>query len=85
MPEIEAMATSDEKVEEAIGIINGINVDFSASLSYQSGTLFVFENGFLLPTDDDRGLVEDSPAAGTFHMKVAPKTDDEILVRYIEG
>lgn len=79
------MATNDEKIEEASGITNGFNVDFSTSLPYQTGTLFVFLNGEIIPLDDDEGLVEDSPAAGTFHMKSAPRDGDKIMVRYIES
>jgi hypothetical protein len=79
------MATNDEKIEEAAGVVNGFNVNFSTSLPYQSGTIYVLPNGSLWPSDDDEGLIEDNPLAGTFHMKVAPRSDDRIMVRYIEG
>ena len=79
------MATGDEHIEEAAGTVNGLNRNFSISLTYESGTLYVLGNGQLWPQDDDESADEVDPGAGTFRLRVPPASDDRVLVRYIEG
>lgn len=82
------MATGDEKVETAIGNINGVNQDFSTSIPYQSGTLFILWNGQLLAQDDDEGHDEVDPGLGTFRTRVPPiggSKPAKLWVRYIEA
>jgi hypothetical protein len=79
------MATGDEQFETPSGNIDGANVDYTTSLSYQAGTLRVWLNGILVRAGDDDGWVEDDPGAGTFHMNDAPRMYDQLVVRYIEA
>lgn len=78
------MSSGDEWLEEAIGNVNGLNVDFATSNPYQSGTLYVLGNGQLWPSDDDESADELDPSAGTFRLRVAPRDNDRVLIRYIE-
>lgn len=82
------MATGDEQFEEAQGIVNDLNQDFSVSKPYQGGTIFLLLNGGFIPSDDDEGLEETNPATGEFRLKSPPQDGsqpDRILVRYIEA
>lgn len=60
------------RLERAIGVVDGVNQDFSAPSAYISGTLNVFRNGQLLDRTANNGWIELAPAEGTFRMKVAP-------------
>lgn len=77
--------TGDEKLEEASGPVNGSNQFFSTSAPYTSGTLFALLNGQLWPGDDDEGVEELDPGTGTFRLRLAPRQNDRVLVRYIEA
>ena len=83
------MATGDEKLEEATGDVNGVNVTFFTSLSYQSGTLRLFFNGQLIrASDDGYGFTETNPSTGEFTLKEPPLSTplpDTLLVRYLEA
>jgi len=79
------MATNDEQIEEASGIVNGLNRDFTTANPYQSGTLFVLGNGQLWPADDDATADEVNPALGTFRLRIAPADNDRVMVRYVEA
>lgn len=83
------MATGDEHLEEAIGVIDGANQDFKTSLPYQADTLRVWVTGILVRRNDDDGWIESSPSTGDFQMKEPPRIvsspDDTLHVRYIEA
>lgn len=75
---------SDPVTAEAIGVIDGANVDFNTPVAYYPGTLFVFLNGQLLPQDDElQGPIE---LGGTsFRLPVPPVTDDRLHVWFHTG
>jgi hypothetical protein len=82
------VATGDEITELAIGTIDGLNQDFSTSLPYEAGTLWVSPDGILVDPSHDDGWTETDPVAGTFRMKIAPRggaRPDTLMVQYIEG
>lgn len=64
------MASS--RLEQAIGIVNGVNRDFRAPTYFRAGSLVVFLNGQQLKRQLDNGWEELDPVAGTFRMKRAP-------------
>jgi len=61
------------RIDEAVGVIDGSNLDFSTPDPYVAGTLVVFLNGRQLTAARDNGWVEVDPDAGTFRMKIPPK------------
>lgn len=77
------MATNDVHIREAIGIINGINVDFTTPEDYISGTIHLIMNGVLIKRDDDDSIIE--TGSNSFRMKIPPVTNDVIHVRYKEA
>lgn len=64
------MASS--RIEQAIGVIDGVNRDFRAPTYFRAGSLVVFLNGQQLKRQLDNGWDELDPNAGTFRMKQAP-------------
>lgn len=77
------MATGDEHRERPAGAIDGANRDFTTSAPYQSGTLFVWQNGIVVRQADDDGW--DSTGATTFRTREAYRLGSTIHVRYIEA
>ena len=70
---------------EALGAVDGANRDFAAPEPYEPGTLRALRNGRLLSRDFDDGYEEVDPSAGTFRLRVAPKTGDVIFCFYVEA
>ena len=61
---------------EAIGVIDGINVDFNTPVAYQPGTLFAYLNGVLVQQSGTEGPIE---MGGTdVRMREAPRIDDTL-------
>lgn len=75
--------TGDEIVEDAIGVVNGLNTNFQTPSVYQSGTLRVFLNGQLIRDTDSDGPTE--TGADTFDLGLPPLTGDTVRVRYLEA
>lgn len=64
-----------------VGAINGANRLYTVSEgNYTTATLKVWQNKVLL---DDDEFTEVSPAAGTFQVTVAPRTDDVLVCEYM--
>lgn len=59
-----------EKIEEAIGPINGVNRDFATSEPFVPGSLHVFLSGLLIRQGDDDGFDVISPTL--YRMRIAP-------------
>jgi hypothetical protein len=70
---------------EAIGDVDGVNRDFSASEPYEPGTLRALRNGRLLSRDFEDGYDELDPSLGTFRLRVAPRVGDVIFCFYVEA
>lgn len=67
---------SDPVLVEAIGTIDGVNVDFSTPVAYQPGTLFAYLNGLLVQQSGDEGPIE---LGGTsVRMRDAPRPEDTL-------
>jgi hypothetical protein len=49
---------SDPVLAEAIGPIDGANVDFTTVSAYQPGTLWLYINGVLVERDGTEGVIE---------------------------
>ena len=77
------MASGDEHVETPSGSVDGVNVEFTVSVDYQAGTLFVWKNGQLIRSSDDDGFLETGP--NTFETRVPWSTDDTVTVRFLEA
>ena len=78
------MATGDYHKEKVTGVINGVNKSFSTSANYVSGSLDLWWNGILTKSDDDlTGFTE--TGTNTFDTSNAPRTNDQLHVRYIEA
>jgi len=60
------------RLDQAIGTVDGVNLDFATASAYAPGTLVVFLNGRQLKRELDNGWEETDPAAGEFRMKIAP-------------
>ena len=68
---------SDPVLSEAIGTVDGVNVDFQTTVAYFPGTLWFFLNGQLIPrVDDDGGLVE--LGGVDVRLKEAPRAGDRV-------
>lgn len=82
------MAVGDERLELAIGPINGTNVHFSTPTPYKAGSLYALPNGQLWEQTDDDGPEELSPSSGAFRMRTAPRGGEQatrLWARYIEA
>lgn len=68
---------SDPVLIEAVGAVDGVNVDFETTVAYQAGTVWLFLNGQLVPrVDDDGGLVE--LGGLDVRLKEAPRAGDRV-------
>jgi len=73
---------SEPILAEAIGTIDGVNVDFNTPSAYWPGTLFAYINGTLVREIDDDGPIE---MGGTdVRMKLAPEVGDTLHFYYQE-
>jgi hypothetical protein len=78
------VATGDEQYEDLSAAVDGINQDFTTSLSYQPGTLKVLWNGLLREiTETTFGWSE--TGAATFQTSTVPVIGDSIHARYLEA
>ena len=68
------------KLEMATGTVNGFNQTFNTSLTYEPGSLRVWEDGVLLKGELDDGF--DETGAKEFQMKIAPKVGSKLQVFY---
>lgn len=74
---------ADPVLEEAIGAVDGLNVDFQTSTAYLAGSLRVYKNGQLIRSSDDDGPTE---LGGTsFRLGEAPLVEDRIDAWYLTG
>lgn len=69
-------------LEEAIGTIDGSNVDFLATLPYTAGSVVVFLNGISTRVEFDDGWLEASPPSGLVTLKEAPRAGDVVFLFY---
>lgn len=68
---------------EAIGLIDGSNVDFTTPVAYQSGTLFAYLNGILVQQSGTEGPIE--LGGVDVRMREAPRTDDTLHFYFDTG
>lgn len=73
------------KFEAAIGVIDGVNTDFSTSSRYVTGSTAIFLNGQLLRSDYANGWTETDPENGLFTMNEAPLAGDVVQVFYLDA
>lgn len=71
-------------VENALGVVDSSNVNFSTSRPYQPGTLSVYVDGQLRVATAPDGWSEVSPAAGTFQTTVPPITGSAVQCSYTD-
>lgn len=69
-------------LEDAIGVVDGVNQYFSTSMDYTPGTLQVWINGILVRPQDADGFIE--TGSNTFQMKEVPMVGDLLRVFYID-
>jgi len=67
--------------EIALGVVNGVNRDFSVGFDYVPGTTAVFLNGLALRKDWDDGWEE--LGKKKFRMKIPPLDGDVVQVFYV--
>lgn len=60
------------RIDNADGVVDGVNRVFAVPNPYVPGTLVAIVNGRQLDEDLENGWAELDPAAGTFELKVAP-------------
>lgn len=71
---------SEPVLAEAIGVIDGINVDFQTPSPYYPGTLFSYLNGLLQRQSDEDGPQE--MGANAVRMRRAPRPTDTLHFYY---
>lgn len=71
---------SEPVLAEAIGTIDGVNVDFTTPSAYFAGTVFAYKNGLLIRAIDDDGPIE--LGTNQVRMKEAPRTGDTLHFYY---
>lgn len=74
---------ADPVLEEAVGAVDGANVDFATSTAYLAGSLRVYLNGQLIRSSDDDGPTELGGTA--FRLGVAPRVEDRVDAWYLTG
>lgn len=77
------MAVGDERLERALGDVDGVNLEFATVWPYVPGSLNVFVGGHMRHPDDEDGWEE--TGASTFRMRDAPLRPDRVVVRYVEA
>lgn len=71
---------SEPILAEAIGVIDGVNKDFTTPSAYFAGTVFAYKNGLLIRAIDDDGPIEQG--TNQVQMKEAPRTGDTLHFYY---
>jgi len=74
---------SNPVLAEAIGTIDGVNLDFTTPSAYYSGTVFMYLNGVLVRPADNDGIIE--LGGNEIRHKEAPKVGDTVHYYYQEG
>lgn len=74
---------SDPVLAEAIGAIDGVNVDYTTPTVYSPGTLWVYINGLLVEQDGVEGV--DELGGNAFRLREALRTGDTLHVYYQES
>jgi len=74
---------SDPVLAEAIGTIDGSNVDFTTPSAYFAGTVFMYLNGVLTRPYDDDGIIE--LGGNAIRHKQAPELGDTVHYYYQES
>jgi len=72
-----------EKFVQAVGVIDGVNRDFSTQTPYVSLTLRVLRNGLVVKRELEDGFLEIS--SSEFQMKRAPVLGDTLFTFYEEA
>jgi len=71
------------RIEQAVGAVDGANVEFDTTASYHAGSTKLAINGVFKEPSDDDGWVE---AGGTrVTLKLPPQTGDVIQIAYRAG
>lgn len=73
---------SDPVLAEAIGPIDGVNVDYTTPSAYFPGTLWVYVNGVLVEQDGDEGAIE--LGGNAFRLREALHPGDTLHAYYQE-
>ena len=60
------------RIDDATGVVDGVNRHFHVPNPYVPGTLVAMLNGRQLDGDLENGWIERDPAAGLFEMRQAP-------------
>lgn len=71
---------SEPVLTEAIGVIDGSNVDFTTPSPYYPGTLFSYLNGLLQRQSDEDGPIE--MGDNRVRMRIAPRSTDTLHFYY---
>lgn len=75
---------TDPIIEDAVGVIDGVNRAFQTTTAYHPGTLWIFLNLNLIPkVDDDQSPVE--LGGKDFELPIAPEVNDRLHVWYHTG
>lgn len=70
------------RTEIPAGLINGVNITFTTSVPYLAGTVFPIVNGLMRRPSDADGIIEVSPAGGTFTTRQTLATGQTLEVQY---
>lgn len=73
---------ANPRIADAVGLVDGVNKDFTTPTDFTSGSLEVFLNGILLRRQDDDGWIETGTNA--FQLKETPQPLDLIRVFYTD-
>lgn len=73
---------ANPRIADAVGLVDGVNKDFTTPTDFTPGSMEVFLNGILLRRQDDDGWTE--TGANAFQLKEAPKPLDLIRVFYTD-
>lgn len=73
---------ANPRIADAVGLVDGLNKDFTTPTDFTPGTLEVFRNGVLLRRQDDDGWIE--TGVNAFQLKEAPIPLELIRVFYTD-
>lgn len=74
---------SNPVLAEAIGTVDGVNLDFTTPSAYYSGTVFMYLNGVLVRPANNDGIIE--LGGNSIRHKEAPKVGDTVHYYYQES
>lgn len=74
---------SDPVLAEAIGVIDGVNVDYTTPSVYYPGSLWIYVNGLLVEQDGVEGV--DELGGNAFRLREPLRTGDTLHVYYQES